>query len=350
VKKLSIFAAIFGILLAAGGVFIWTLIGMPGRSFEGPAPALDTAERALAEQLDRDIRHLAVDIGERNVGNRPEALAETAAFVREQLTTAGYTISAEKFTVDPQFRSKDAAGPRKASVEVENLVVEKLGTTAPKEIIVVGAHYDSAPGTAGADDNASGVAVGLALARSFAKRAPARTVRFVFFTNEEPPWFRSEFMGSAVHAKASRARGDDIKAMLSLETMAYFSDEPKSQHYPFPLSLFYPSTGNFIAFVANKESRDLVREVVGVFREHAKVASEGAAVPASIQGVDWSDHGPFWKQQYPAFMVTDTAPFRNPNYHEMSDTVDRLDLARLAYVAQGLDKVVDHLSRNKTAR
>jgi Zn-dependent M28 family amino/carboxypeptidase len=189
------------------------------------------------------------------------------------------------------------------------------------------------------------VAVGLALANYVQRQSPARTVRFVFFTNEEPPFFRTASMGSEVNARAARERKDDVKAMIALETMGYFTDEANTQHYPWPFSAFYPSTGNFIAFVGDTSSGDLARACVEAFRKSAKVPSEGASIPAFIEGADWSDHGPFWRQDYRALMVTDTAPFRNPNYHEATDLPDRVDFKRLALTTEGLFAVLDALAR-----
>ncbi len=273
---------------------------------------------------------LASVIGERNLENAPEALERTASWLTTRLTGLGYAVKEEPFKVGART--------------VKNLIVEKAGTGRASELIVVGAHYDSAHGTPGADDNGSGVAVGLALAEYLSHHAPQRTVRFVFFTNEEPPFFRTEDMGSEVNAKATRGRGDDVKAMLSLETLGYFTDEPSSQHYPWPFSVAYPSTGNFIAFVGDSGSRELARECVRVFREKAKVPSEGAAIPAAVEGADWSDHGPFWRQGYRALMVTDTALFRNPHYHEATDVPERLDYRRLALTTEGLFVVLDALA------
>ncbi|MFZ5441434.1 MAG: M28 family peptidase, partial [Myxococcota bacterium] len=170
------------------------------------------------------------------------------------------------------------------------------------------------------------------------------TVRFVFFTNEEPPFFETVGMGSEVNARAARARGDDVRAMLSLETLGYFVDEAGSQHYPWPFSLAYPSTGGFVAFVADDASRELVHRALTVFRAKARVPSEGAALPRFVEGAAWSDHGPYWRQGYRAFMVTDTAPFRNPHYHRASDTPEKLDYRRLALTAEGLVFVVEALA------
>ncbi len=210
--------------------------------------------------------------------------------------------------------------------------------------MVVGAHYDSVAGTRGANDNASGTAAVLEVARLLAGRDLARTVRFVAFVNEEPPYFKTEQMGSRVYARRSRERGERIVAMLSIETIGYYRDEPGTQKYPFPFSLFYPAEGNFIGFVGNLGSRSLVRRCVGSFRSHAAFPSEGAALPGWITGVDWSDHWSFWKEGYAAVMVTDTAPFRYPWYHDSADTADRLDYERTARVVAGIARVVADLA------
>jgi Zn-dependent M28 family amino/carboxypeptidase len=224
--------------------------------------------------------------------------------------------------------------------QTPNLIVETLGSTKPKEIIVIGAHYDTCMGTPGADDNATGVAGVLALARAFAGRPQARTLRFALFVNEEPPTFQTPDMGSWVYAKACRARGDNIVAMFSLESIGYYCDEPGSQKYPPPVGLFYPSKGDFIAFIGNGSNRALVRRCIRQFRSTTQFPSEGAAVPAALPGVGWSDHWSFWQEGYPALMVTCTAPFRNPNYHKPGDTPETLDYERLARVVMGVERVV----------
>jgi hypothetical protein len=325
--------ALLGAAALVGGSTLSCLhqmTSMPGTSFSGAAPALTTDEAALSAGLRADVTTLATDIGERNLGRRPQQLEAAATWVEGALRDAGYVVVPEPYEVKGQ--------------PTRNLIAELPGTAAPKELIVVGAHYDSAEGTPGADDNASGVATALALARRLHATPLDRTVRFVFFTNEEPPYFATPDMGSEVSAKASKARGDDVKAMLSLETMGFFTEAKNSQHYPWPFSGFYPSTGHFIAFVADTDSRALAHEAVSTFREHATVASEGSSVPAFIEGVDWSDHGPYWRQGYRALMVTDTAPFRNPNYHEATDLPATLDFDRLARVTVGLERVVRRLA------
>ena len=321
-------------LVALGAGAHSVMIRMPGTSFRGPLPPLTAGQITLRDDLRRDVEALSVGIGPRCIGVAPEGLDAASKSLGEALHRAGYAVTWQAF---------EAHGH-----PCVNLAVERPGASRPGEIVVIGAHYDSCGATPGADDNASGVAALLALARAFAPKgpeaAPARTLRFVFFANEEPPDFRKETMGSLVYARACKRRGDRIVAMLSLETVGYYSDAPGSQHYPQPLGLMYPSTGNFLGFVGDISSRGLVRDCVASFRRSARFPSEGAALPAATPGVDWSDHWSFWQVGYPAAMVTDTAPFRNPHYHERTDTPDRLDYGRMARVVEGLRRVVADLA------
>jgi Zn-dependent M28 family amino/carboxypeptidase len=239
--------------------------------------------------------------------------------------------------VDESFRSRGKP--------VRNIVAEKRGGGRAEEILLVGAHYDSVLGSPGANDNGSGVAALLELARLLADLPLTRGVRFVAFVNEEPPFSYTAEMGSVVHAKAARARGERIRAMLSLETIGYYSDAPGSQQYPFPLGFFYPERANFIGFVGNLKSRKLVSEALHAFRRHTAFPSEGAAVPGWITGVGWSDHWSFWQAGYPAIMVTDTAFFRYAHYHTAGDTPDKADYGRSARVVAGLAGTIADLAR-----
>ena len=313
---------------AGGGSNAMTL-EMPGKSFSGPLPELSGDLARLRDALKRDVAKLASDIGERNLRNYTK-LMEAAAFLEKSLTAAGYKVERQAYEVKGRT--------------CFNLEVEIKGTKLPDEIVVIGAHYDSVVGAPGANDNGSGVAGLLALARAFATKQPDRTLRFVAFANEEPPYFQTEAMGSLVYAKRCKARQEKIVSMLALETIGYFSDDADSQKYPLLLKQFYPSTGNFIGFVANSESTELVKRMVTTFREQAKFPSEGAALPGRFDGVGWSDHWSFWQQGYPGVMVTDTAPFRYPHYHLATDTPDKIDYDRLALVVDGLEKVVGDLT------
>jgi hypothetical protein len=308
------------------------MIRMPGRSHRGPLPAPDQEQESLRAMLARSVDLLAVEIGGRSLDGAPEGLARTAEALEDELIALGYEVERQTF---------EALGQR-----CSNLIVEIPGSRRPDEIVIVGAHYDSCGDAPAANDNASGVAATIALARSFAARrsAAGRTLRFVLFTNEEPPFFQTDAMGSRVYARRCRERGEAVVAMLSLETIGYYSDEPGSQQYPFPLSVFYPSRGDFIGFVGDLTSRRLVRRVVGAFRSsHVAFPSEGAALPGEIPGVGWSDHWSFWQEGYPAVMVTDTAPFRYPHYHTPEDTPDKLDFDRMARVVSGLERVISNL-------
>lgn len=322
-------------LLALGVVAAWfAMIRMPGRSHEGPLPPLSPQEQAVAAALRADVETLAgAPIGPRSV-LRPRALAAAADFLEHRLAGFGYAVQRERYDV--------------GGVACANIVAERRGAGAAEQIVVVGAHYDSvvADGIAcpGANDNASGVAATLAIAETFAGRAPRRTVRFVFFVNEEPPWYATDDMGSLVHARASRARGDDIVAMLSLETIGCYLDEPGTQRYPRAVAWAYPDRGDFIAFVGNVGSRGLVRDVVRSFRSHTAFPSQGGALPGWIEGVGWSDHWSFWQCGYPGMMVTDTAPYRDRAYHTEQDTPDRLDYERMARVVKGVERVVVELA------
>jgi Zn-dependent M28 family amino/carboxypeptidase len=207
---------------------------------------------------------------------------------------------------------------------------------------VIGAHYDSYGDAPGANDNGTGSAAVLELARALANRAGKSRlrIRFVLFVNEEPPNFKTPRMGSIVYAERLAASHERVIGMMSLETMGYYRDERGSQNYPFPLSLLYPDTGNFIAFVAMTSSRPFLRETVGAFRKVATVPSVGGTAPGFVQGIDWSDHWSFAQYGIPGLMVTDTAPFRYPHYHLPTDTPDRIDYGRLARVVAGLEQVI----------
>jgi hypothetical protein len=319
-----------GLMVLAAGIGCWIMIHMPGTSYRGELPEPDDRLTALADQLHADVAALAVDIGQRNVRNRPANLARAADWIEKQFAAAGCTARRQDYEV--------------SGVTCSNLEVELPGTARHGEIILVGAHYDTVPGTAGADDNTSGVAATLALARSFAHRKMQRTLRFVAFVNEEPPYFQTEQMGSCVYARRCRQRGEHIAGMLSLEMLGCYSDAPGSQHYPPPFSLLYPSQGDFIAFVGNTSSRDLLRQAVGAFRGGEPFPCEGAVLPEAMPGVGFSDHWSFWQEGYAAIMVTDTAMFRYPYYHEPDDTIDKLDFARMARVVRGLEKVIAALA------
>jgi Peptidase family M28 len=316
------------VLVVIVGLVWFFGIRMPGRNISSAA-ALNEAEVALRAELVADVRALAGGIGERNLNRYPQLVAATD-LIEASLARAGLT---------PRRDSYDLRGRACHNIEVE------IRGTRP-EILVVGAHYDSVSGSPGANDNGSGVAGLLALARRFAGKPCGQTLRFVAFVNEEPPYFQTEEMGSLVYAKRCKERGDKISAMISLETIGYFSDEPRSQKYPSAgLGFFYPTKGNFIGFIGNTKSRELLRTAVSAFKNERKLPCEGAVLPAVIPGIGWSDHWAFWECGYPAIMVTDTAPFRYPHYHSSTDTPDKLDYDRFALVVSGMEGVIAELAK-----
>ena len=314
-----------GLLCVVG----WLLmIRMPGESFHGAASPLSPDEEVLRDELIAHVRMLGGEIGERNLSHYPQ-LQAAAGYIETQMTESGWKLRRDEYEVQGK--------------NCYNIEAELRG--ASPEIVLIGAHYDSVLGAPGANDNASGVAALLALARRFAGTQNVRTLRFVAFVNEEPHYFQTSQMGSFVYAGRCRERGDQIPAMISLETIGYYSNEAGSQVYPAAgLGFFYPRRGNFIGFVGNVASRSLLRDVIGEFRRHAQIPSEGGALPAMIPGIGWSDQWSFWEHGYPGIMVTDTAPFRYPHYHLSSDTPDKLDYDSMTRVVAALEKVVRHLA------
>jgi Zn-dependent M28 family amino/carboxypeptidase len=325
-KRVIAYPAVLLLLVAV----LWAVsIQMPGTSFDGPLPPLSSELQTSSSRLRAHVEMLAGRIGERNY-TRIRALDSAASYINGTLAALGYTVSEQTYVADGKtFRNIEATRP---------------GTSLASEIVLIGGHYDSVVGSPGADDNASGAAGVLELAHRFRGRSFARTIRLVAFANEEPPYFFTEDMGSRRYAAAARARGDDIIAMLSLETIGYYLDAPGSQRYPPLLGWFYPDRGNFIGIVGNIGSRSLVRRVVRDFRSVAQFPSAGSAAPKQIPGVSWSDHWSFWKSGYDGVMITDTAPFRNKNYHELWDRPDSLNYDHMARVVDGVARTVEILA------
>lgn len=304
-----------------------------------PLPPATVDLRGLAERLRGHVGVLAGEIGERNLAV-PDHLRQAERYLAAELSRAGRPV------LWRTFGTPDG--------DASNLEVEFPGGGDPlraSEIIVVGAHYDTVrkPGvwSPGANDNASGCAAILELARTL--RPGRRTVRLVLFANEEPPYFWTDHMGSLVYARAAKQRGENIVAMLSVETIGCFSDAKGSQHYPPLVGGTLPSEGNFIAFVGPSASAGLVERCTALFRAASDVPAEGAALPTLVPRINSSDHWSFWKQGWPALMVTDTAPYRYPQYHTPEDTPEKLDYERMARVVDGIAAVVDGLANADAA-
>jgi len=326
---LSILLLLFLLLLIACFAYVMWMPGQSGSEFTRP---LTNSELKIQENIKTHVAKLAAQIGERNVWYYEE-LEASAAYITQILEDLGYEVKKQHYSVLDKV--------------VVNLEVELPGVLMSDEIVLVGAHYDSAIGAPGANDNASGVAALLELARLFVGQRCSRTLRFVFFTNEESPFFQTADMGSLVYARRSHELNEKIVVMICLETIGYYSSEPGSQKYPFPFNLFYPNTGDFLAFVGNLASRQLVHRAISSFRRHSSFPSEGAAAPQWITGIGWSDQWSFWQENYPAVMLTDTAPFRYPAYHSDMDTAEKLDYNALARIVQGVYSIVLDLSSDR---
>jgi len=336
-KRLAVIAlttilVFVGVVAAA----LWRFTSMPGDGDGAPPAPRDAvapteAGPTLAARLRASVTHLAGTIGERSV-YVDGSMNRAADWITERLTLPGLGVVVYE---QPVVARSDA----------RCIQATRLGRDPEAPTLVVGAHYDAFQGTVGANDNASGVAAMIELARTFAARDPStRTVRFVAFPNEEPPWFQNDEMGSLRYASRLRDRGESVAAMISLESLGYYDDAPGSQQYPAPLAALYPDRGNFVAFVGDVTSGGLVRDAIEIFRRGASIPSEGASLPAFVPGVGWSDHWSFWQIGVPAFMVTDTATFRDPTYHTSDDVPEHLDYTRMARVVEGMIAVVESLA------
>jgi Zn-dependent M28 family amino/carboxypeptidase len=334
-KQRGRFIAAFIVILFVSllfALFHWTT-KMVEKSYSGRFLPLSEQEKKISANLRGHVFMLAGEIGERNI-LLPQKLAAAAAYIEKVWQEQNFAVQRQ------EYAARD--------VESANLIIEIPGTSLPDQIVLVGAHYDTVPGSPGANDNGSGVASLLEISRLLAGIKPARTVRLVAFTNEEPPFFLRRNMGSRVYASRSRSLNENIVGMLSLETMGYYSEAPNSQEYPFPFSFFYPHTANFIGFVGNIRSRSLVRLSLATFRRTTQFPSEGTAAPEWFTGIGWSDHWSFWREGYRAIMITDTAFFRYAYYHTRQDTPEKIDYDRLARVTTGLSQVIVELADTKS--
>lgn len=280
--------------------------------------------------LRKTVHKLSDEIGSRGY-NQKDALDISIEYISSEFESYGYDLNIQTYTVN--------------DMKYQNIWVEKKGAIFPDKVLVVGAHYDTVTGTPGADDNASGVAGLLELARLLVDEPMDKTVQFVAFTLEEPPFFRSRSMGSYVYAKGLKDKSANIEGMICLESIGYFLDDPGSQMYPLPFfRFFYPETGNFITFVSDLHSKKFLERAKASFKKGTDIPVESLSALSIVPGVDLSDHRSFWKFGYKALMVTDTAFYRNPNYHGPGDLADTLDYSRMAEIVLGLRMTVFELA------
>lgn len=281
----------------------------------------------IAERARRIVTELSTRFPSRN-GLNPPALLGAAEYVESEFRGLGFEVESQHYSTH--------------GVPVRNIAVIKHGTHPTKPCIVLGAHYDSVIGTPGADDNASGVAAVLELARLMKDFSNQRTIHFVAFPHEEPPYFFTDRMGSRRYAKRMYDEGKRVQAMFALEMLGYAGERTK-QTYPFPFLRQlggYPKYGNYIALVGNIRSMRTVARVKRLMRGACTVGVESLSAPGFLPPLFLSDHSSFWRYGFPAIMVTDTAFLRNPHYHMPSDTADTLNYDFLAEVVMGLYFVV----------
>lgn len=305
------------------------------------APTQNTLspEPSTIDRLTSDVRILSTTYADRNASNRA-VLNDSGMWIAKRFGEIGYAVDLEPV---PTTQGQTAF----------NVFTQITGTTNPDEIIVLGAHYDAEVNTPGADDNASGVAVLLELARRFADNPQPRTIRFIAYTNEENSNSRdggqstsTNGMGSYFSAKNSKDRNENIIAMLSLEMLGYFSDEPNSQTYPFPpemaaqLGMDLPTTGNFVGIVGRTADTPLIMQLAESMTQAGTIPVVAAPLPPMVRAIYRSDHANYWMQGYPAAMITDTSEYRTPHYHTPSDTIETLDFRKMAACVEAIEVAV----------
>ena len=304
-------------MLLVGGVICEVTQPFSGHEVSHP-PSFDV------HRLERHVRMFSETLAPRDHAHL-ENLERVATYMTQEMANAGLRPFAQTYTIGARtFRN------------VRVLIGPSTG-----ERIVIGAHYDAFEALPGADDNASGVAVLLELARALAAAQPKLTVELVAYTLEEPPHFATRYMGSAVHAHALKAEGVRVRAMLSLEMLGYYSDATGSQHHPAQiLRLLYPSRGNFVAVIGRIGGESIVRRTKRAMAGASPLSVYAMIAPRSIPGIDYSDHASYWDEGYPAAMITDTAFFRNDNYHEASDRPETLDYTRMSQATAAIYSAV----------
>jgi len=292
-----------------------------GWKFWASSPSFSmTGEDSLEQNLKTHVYKLSEEIGDISFYNL-KGLREAEDYISKQFASYGYKVEFQPYEIN--------------GVTVKNIIATKKGAKYPDRFIIVGAHYDN-HFNPGADDNASGIAGLLEAARLLSNYDSANSIKFIAFVNEEPPFFKTKYMGSRVYASAARLRNENIKGAVILEMIGYYSNEPFSQRYPPIFGLFYPNKGNFIGVLANFNSWQLAKEVVSGLKERALLPVESIATFDFIGGIDFSDNGSFWKEGFASVMVTDTASYRNKYYHSQSDTYDTLNYKAMAEVVRGI--------------
>lgn len=291
--------------------------------FQKPLQSTDAFKETVSN-LRSTVKTLSVDIGVRNLESY-ENLNKSAQYIQDSLKAYGYEVIRQDYAVDGK--------------DYHNIIARSNDWDDRKEIIIVGAHYDSCF-TLGADDNASGIAGLLEVARLLKNEPSANQVQFVAFTNEEPPYFSTSVMGSRVYTRWLHRHGFKVKVAVIFEMLGFYSDNLFSQRYLPLIGSFYPNQGNFIAAVGNFPSKDVLGKLVHYFKKSSSFPMESLVAPSFLPGIYFSDHASFWREGYPAVMVTDTAYLRNKHYHKQSDQIETINFYKMSYVVHGLKEAI----------
>ena len=281
--------------------------------------------KPLADELKSHVVYLSETCGNRDIFNDYDNLNKAADYISQELNSYGYEVQYQEYKVSGKV--------------VKNIYVIKQSSKPDTETLIIGAHYDTYSNP-GADDNASAVAGNLALAKRLSNVETDSNLNFVFFVNEEPPFFHSQAMGSVVYAKALKAQGTKVKGAIILEMIGYYSQDWFSQKYPVLIGPFFPNKGNFIAFVSNFDSNTFLKDIKNKFIKRSNFPMRTLVAPSFVNGVDFSDHWSFWQEGYPAIMITDTAFMRNKNYHQPTDTPQTLNYQAMSEIIKALSKTI----------
>ena len=331
-KALSFLAFLFiGFLCTS----LWTMVKCEGMWHGDPIEKQKTGDLIeIRKGLEKDVAYMQ-GLGPRNSenGEAYEKLRQCEAWIRQRWQSQGYPVKTQTFSFEGR--------------EYSNLEIEIRGRTSPSEIIIVSAQYDTLPDSPGANNNGSGVAVLLALSDLLRNEVPDRTLRLVNFVNEEDPFFGTEMMGSHHYAKRSAGLREDIRVMLSLDSLGIYRDEPGSQKLPFPFSFFYPDCGNFLAFIGDLSSRKHVIAATRGFKKGSSFPIEAGVVPKWVKGAGWSDHLSFWKFGYPGIMVTDTGGFRSSSHTTREDTLEKLNFEAMSRIVLGMHGSIVELTQKQ---
>lgn len=323
-KHMTLLSILLGFALLAFGLFAaWLYLAQPTLRHNQFSSV--SADPLL---LEGHVKNLSVNFHPRNFRNLRN-LDASAEYILKAFSAAGAKASMQVYAVNGR--------------NYQN-VIARFGITDPKAgRWIIGAHYDSCADTPGADDNASGVAGLLELARLLGGDPNPPPVELVAYTLEEPPYFRSSDMGSAHHARTVIESGIPVKGVIILEMIGYFTGQPGTQEYPIGLlRLFYPGRGDFLIVVGQLGQRAFTREVKIGMKNPSGLPVYSINGPVSLPGIDFSDHLNYWAYNLPAVMITDTAFYRNKAYHEKEDTWDRLDYDKMA---KGVTAVYQSLLR-----